>query len=170
MKFNEKSNEYLSPTEKAIICDNNLTLSLLSSRYTQARHRALTRQGEIMPRNQFYRVLMNLILEKSVVYSLTPLDTLQSCDIHSINFQSYLMFDLLLKAEHKKLHTLHRLRKAQLILENDEQHCRHCKELKPLSEFYPDKRKLIKVEGTCKKCRLLALKKKRAFDEERLAA
>lgn len=169
MAFDTKLQRTLSPAEKQKFKDMGLPLSFLNNRYNRAKYRAKIRDGKIMPLYQFYRTLANLTIKKSNELKLSPLETLKVCDIHSINFKDYTFFELLTEKEHIALHKKARLQEAQKILALNAFTCKKCHKTKSLDSFYPSKRSLIGIEGSCKECRRALNKMRQDFNDERCA-
>lgn len=170
MEFNPNLKRGFSPNEKEKLKDIGLSLSFLNSRYSRARARAKNRDGKILPRYQFYRKLANLTIIKAQELNLTPFKTLKVCDIHSTNLKDYILFELLTKKEHLELHKKLKREAAEKILRENVFKCKKCNKIKRLSEFYPEKRSLIGIEKTCKKCRLIQNKIRKNFNAEKVVA
>ena len=170
MEFNKKLKRSFSPAEKQKLKDIGLSLSFLNNRYNHARTRAKNRDGKIMPLYQFYRVLANLTIKKSTELTLSPLDTLKICHIHSTNFKDYISFELLTREEHITLHKKARHEEAQKTLAQNAFTCKKCHKTKSLDYFYPSNRSLIGIEGTCIECRKIQNKMRKDFNDERIAS
>jgi hypothetical protein len=154
-----QTNKPLTAVERAEIKQMGLTLTELNRRYNLARQRASARQEGILPTYDFYRELVKQLKEAAKKLNTTPKALFPLVDIHSID--GYKIFKLMLRQEHKLLHSNVAKKKAQAILERGTLTCRHCNTDKSLTEFVKSTKTLCGRITTCKDCdkRLRAEKK-----------
>ena len=141
----------LTPSEKLELKKMNITLTQINNRYTQAKRRSERRNQEILPRYAFYREFTRQLKEASIKLN-TPADKLYPLlDVHAVN-DGYKEFQLLLRPNHKILHSKLYRDNAEKILAKGTATCRHCQRELPLTEFPRDKRTLTGIIRTCKDC------------------
>ena len=144
------TNKPFTATERAELKQMGLTLTELNRRYNQARQRAEARNEGILPTYDFYRELINQLKEMAIKLNTTPKALFPLVDIHSV--EGYKVFKLMLRQEHKLLHSTIAKRKAQEILDRGTLTCRHCLIEKPLTEMIKSTKALCGYITTCKAC------------------
>ena len=145
-----KDNSIFSLTEKLELKKLGLSLTDLSKRYHQANLRAKRRGEPILPIYSFYREFLKQLKTMSEEMKIPPKELLPLIDIHAIN--GYIKFKLLLREEHKLLHSQEQKRHAETILNNGTMVCRHCQTKKPLKEFVKSNKTFTGFISTCKEC------------------
>jgi len=155
-------NTPLTVTERAELKTIGITQTQLSKRYHTAKKRADARQDSIMPVYQFYKEFTSQLKAMAKKLNSTPSQLFPLVDVHSVD--GYTTFKLLLRADHKLLHSENYRKRAKEVLARGSQVCRHCGEEKPLTEFLTSKKTLTGIINTCKACdkkRRAELKEKR---------
>ena len=143
-------NKPFTASERAELKQMGLTLTQLNKRYNLARQRASARSEGILPTYDFYRELIKQLKEMAKKLNTTEKALFYLVDIHSI--EGYKVFKLMLRQEHKLLHSTIAKKKAQEILNRGTLTCRHCKNTKPLTEMIKSTKALCGYITTCKAC------------------
>lgn len=143
-------NKPLSLNEKNHLKSLGITQSTLNRKYTNARLRAETRKEGILPIYAFYREYLRQLEEMAKTLNTTPSTLLPLVDTHSID--GYKEFKLLMRAEHKMLHSEKKHQHAKEVLAKGRMTCRHCGEEKPLTAFVKAPSTFIGYVTTCKVC------------------
>jgi len=145
-----KNNALFTLQEKLALKDMGLSLTDLSRKYQKARYRALNRGVGIRPIYSFYREYLKQLVELAAKLGTTPKDLLPLIDIHSI--EGYTKFRLILRKEHKLLHSAEAQRKAKAILESGVMTCTHCGKEQKLEHFTKSKKTYSGYIKKCKEC------------------
>lgn len=143
-------NRPFTAKERAELKQMGLTLTQLNKRYNLARQRASARKEGILPTYDFYRELIKQLKEMAEKLNTTPKALVHLVDVHSI--EGYKVFKLMLRQEHKLLHSTIAKKKAQEILHRGTLTCRHCKTEKPLTEMIKSTKTLCNYITTCRAC------------------
>jgi len=157
-------NKPFTATERAELKQMRLTLTELNRRYNLARQRASARNEGILPTYDFYRELIQQLKEMAKKLHITPKALFPLVDIHSI--EGYKVFKLMLRQEHKLLHSTIAKKKAQETLARGTLTCRHCKTEKSLTEMIKSTKALCGYITTCKVCSKQLRAERKALREE----
>ena len=145
------NNKPFNAKEKKELADLGITLTQLNKKYNLAKQRANTRGVEILPLYAFYREYISQLKSLSKKLNTTPSQLMPLVDIHSED-GTYTSFKIMLRNEHKLLHSERYKQRAKAILERGFMTCRHCGEEKPLTSFVKSKSTFTGRVATCKKC------------------
>lgn len=149
----------LSALEKSELNSLGINMTELNNRYQRAKYRAINRGQKILPLYAFYREFLQQLKEMATTLAIPEKELFPLVDIHSIN--GYIKFQLLLRKEHKLLHSKEKQNKAKKILNQGSMICRHCNKDKKLSEFVKSAKTYTGYVRRCKKCdRILRQSKK----------
>ena len=147
------NNKPFSAIEKKELADLGITLTQLNKKYNLAKQRANTRGVEILPLYAFYREYLYQLKSLSKKLNTTPSQLMPLVDIHSED-GTYTSFKIMLRNEHKLLHSEQYKQRAKAILEKGFMTCRHCGKEKNLVNFVRSKSTFTGRVTTCKKCDL----------------
>ncbi|SFV52013.1 hypothetical protein MNB_SV-3-914 [hydrothermal vent metagenome] len=147
------NNKPFSAIEKKELKDTDITFTQLNKKYNLAKQRANTRGVKILPIYTFYREYLSQLKSLSKKLNTTPSQLMPLVDVHSED-GTYLNFRLMLRNEHKLLHSEQYQQRAKTILEKGFMTCRHCGEEKPLVDFVKSISTYTGRVTTCKKCDL----------------
>ena len=146
-----KNNKPFSAIEKKKLKDIDITFTQLNKKYNLAKQRANTRGVEILPLYSFYREYLSQLISLSRKLNTTPSQLMPLVDVHSED-GTYTSFKLMLRNEHKLLHSEQYKQRAKAILEKGFMTCRHCGLEKQLFNFVKSKSTFTGRVTTCKKC------------------
>ena len=153
----------LTPTERKELKDLNISMTQLNQRYSAAKKRARYRKQEILPRYSFYRNFITQLKQAATKLNSTPAELFPLIDVHAD--PDYMNFKLLLRPNHKIVHSEQYHKAAKEILSKQRAVCNHCGEERPLTDFIRDRRTLTGYILTCKKC-FKAMREERKTLEE----
>ncbi len=145
------NNKPFSAIEKKMLADLGITLTQLNKKYNLAKQRANARSAEILPLYDFYREYLIQLKSLSKKLNTTPSQLMPLVDVHSED-GTYTSFKLMLRNEHKLLHSEQYKQRAKKILEKGVMTCRHCGKEKALVDFVKSKSTFTGRVTTCKKC------------------
>ena len=141
----------LRAKEKQEVKALGLTLTDLAHRYHKAKTRAAKRNQAILPQYDFYREFIRQLKSMAKKLNTTPKALLPYIDIHSLN-GGYITFELMMRQQHRLLHSEAKKAEAQSIKEKGILTCRHCGIEKSLSEFVKSRSTYLGYITTCKEC------------------
>ena len=143
-------NQPFTALEKSELSQLEISLTTLSKRYSLAKKRAISREVGILPTYDFYREFIKQLKALSKEKDISPKELLPLVDIHSI--KGYKKFKVMLRSEHKVLHSSLAKIKAEEILNKGFLLCRHCLIEKPLNKMIKSSKTLSGYVSTCRIC------------------
>jgi len=153
MQTINNNNKPFTAIEKKELKDTEITFTQLNKKYNLAKQRAKTRGVKILPLYAFYREYLSQLLRLSKKLNTTPSQLTPLVDIHSED-GTYLNFRLMLRNEHKLLHSERYKQRAKAILEKGFMTCRHCGIEKPITDFVKSTSTYTGRVTTCRACDL----------------